>query len=79
MPRPAKPRKNCPYLVQVTCDLTPPHNFIRETQHTSRETALKAVKQAKTEFKGAPGLKVIIIPRGKEKPRPTAWEHILKV
>jgi hypothetical protein len=76
---PKKPPKNCPYSVRVTCDLTPPHDFIQETHHTSRETALKMVRKAKVEFKGCPGLKVTIILRGEEKPRRTAWDHILKV
>lgn len=74
-----KPRKNCPYVVTITCNLTPPYNFIRETQHTSREIALKVVRKAKQEFKGTPGLKIELKSRTKEEAPKTSWARILTV
>lgn len=78
MPRCKPPRKNCPYVVTITCDLTPPFNFIRETQHTTREIAYKVARRCKTEFKGTPGLKVVV-KKWSEKPPKTSWERILTV
>ena len=66
-----------PYTVTITCDLTPPHNFIRETRHRSYATALKAIRNAKRELVGTPGLKIVI--RKATVDRKTSWERILMV
>jgi hypothetical protein len=78
LPKRKAPRKGCPYLVTVTCDLTPPHNFIRETRHKTYKTALKIATRYKKELsrEEVPGLKIEIRKEGK---RRTAWEHILSV
>jgi hypothetical protein len=72
-----KPKKDV-WTVRVTCDLTPPHNFLRETRHTSEETAIKAAEKAHKEFKGTPGLKVEMRqPEDPDTPRRTSWERIV--
>jgi hypothetical protein len=73
-----KPRANCPYKIAVWCDLTPPYNFIRETFHVTKETALRAVAQARKEFKGTPGLRIVLTGPQGTKPK-TFWERILAV
>lgn len=75
--RRTKARKGCPYKVTITCDLTPPYDFIRETQHRSYETAMKAARAAKKELKGTPGLKIEVSKEGAS--RKTSWERILAV
>lgn len=68
--------KGYPYKVTITCDLTPPYNFIRETRHKTYATALKAVDKAKTEFEGTPGLQ-IVLSEPSNKRSPTSWQRIL--
>lgn len=69
--------KNCPYVVLVTCDLTPPYNFIQQTQHTTYQTAKKKMTEARRVFDGCPGLKIELIRPVKH--RKTAWEWVLGV
>ncbi len=78
MPKQKTPRKNCPYSVRITCNLTPPFDFIRETHHTSRETAMKAIGKAKREFKGTPGLRIDLRTPKRGLPK-TSWQRILAV
>ena len=68
--------KGCPYTVTITCDLTPPYNFIRKTRHKTYATAMAAIKKAKQEFKGTPGLCIELTKPTDQKPR-TSWERIL--
>ena len=70
--------KGCPYKVTITCDLTPPYNFIRETRHKTLEAATRAIDKAKRELQGTPGLKIVLSEPSDTEP-PTSWARILAV
>jgi hypothetical protein len=69
------------YTVTVTCSLTPPFNFISETQHKTWAAAYKAGERAHRKFKDSPGLLVVIaLPLSLDPDqKKTAWARILAV
>lgn len=69
------------FTVTVTCRLTPPFDFIGETQHKTYAAAVAAAEKAHRKFKGTPHLHVAITLPATQEPgaKKTAWERILAV